>query len=142
MGQANDRLVALGQKRCIFRSLKQAQKSVEQAEKRASLPASPIKRDPSPGPSAGTSRADARKSLLTAIAGEKAPGALADLYGKLAASYLAERDSLPQEAGAARGDLTRLFTKASRNSAYCAFADRQINPQAAKAKKALRLVTE
>jgi hypothetical protein len=131
MEQANKRLSELGQKRHVFKSLKQAQITVEQAEKRASAKTSAV--------SAPTAKpANARESLLSAIEAEKQPGAKADLYEKLSQSLLSD---IKQESDPVKKtELTRAYQRSEKNRGYCLHAEASLDPKAAQARKFLRML--
>src|SRR5260221_1860505 len=130
--ECNDRLASLGEKRQVFKSLKQAQATVEQVEKRVSakaLPAASVK-------AALKSVLSVRESLIAQISAEQAPRAKAELYGKLSASLLTEIGN--EKDAAKKVELTREFMRAQKHEAYCLHAIAQTDPKAVLAAKLLR----
>jgi hypothetical protein len=130
----NDRLAELGHKRSVFSNLKAAQAAVARAESGVNKPSSkPVSTKP-----VATKTTSAREKLLADIEATNEPGKKADLYGKLSESLLqemnAEKDLVRQT------ELRRQFQRSETNRAYCLQAEKQLNPQAAKARKLMRLL--
>lgn len=127
MRQANDRLAALGQKRQVFTTLKQAQVTVEQAEKRA------VKKLVAVAPKATVSALTTIQSLKSAIAAEKNPTSKINMLQDLRANLLTSMQSEKNHVKAT--ELQREFMSADKKLAYNLLAERQLDPKAARARR-------
>jgi hypothetical protein len=138
--QANDRLAELGHKRQTFSNLKLAQAAVAKAEKAGKVAKPTIAAIKSAVTKVATIAAVSpiREGLLKAIEAATTPGAKADLYQKLSSSLLEEANKTTDLTK--KTELLREFQRSEKNRAYSLLAERQLNPAAAKARKAMRLV--
>lgn len=138
--QAADRLKELGVKgNHVFKNLADAKAAIAKVEARqAGKPSMKSAAKPVAAAAASKPAVSPRESLLASIEAEQAPGAKADLYGKLSAELLT--DISKEQDAVKRTELTRAYTRSEKNRAYCLHAWSQTDPKAAKAAKLLRLV--
>jgi hypothetical protein len=131
--QANDRLAALGQKRQVFSTLKQAQLAGSKAEKKSLTPNKPIKPLNPSGLPDSPIKPDNFESLKAAATAERDASRKIDLLtalsGRLLNSMNSEKDL------SKKTELTREWQRVETQRAQALLAERIANPAAAKARK-------
>jgi hypothetical protein len=136
-----DRLTELGVKgKHVFRTLADAKAAVARVEARQA--GKPMLTSPAsakaPAPQATAKPVSPRESLLASIESEKSPGAKADLYAELSASYLTEISKTLDQV--AKTELTRAYARSEKNRGYCLHAEASLDPKAARARKLMRVI--